>query len=345
MASPLKELLSEPRTYLLGNLIDDLDTPSNNRRSFERSLSAIMRDHGHITSRPGAVMLPNAQFIRDLGMATGSSGGDLAFGSLAAVADASRPQNALTIAGTPTIEVGPAASVIFPRWVKESTLGSWIAEGGTASTPDLTVASVTATPRSAYAAIRISRRLRVQTSFDIEQSLLRELSAATRAVAEDGFINGTGSASAPLGLLNVPGASASSWAGAAPTRAELIAILQDYAQAYGRLDQARWLLNSNLLAAMLASEVASSTGVFNLVMEGSQPTILGVPAVLSEQMPDSKLLLINPQTLRIVYWGGVAVQIDRLTYALQGDSVMLAYSDADIVSLQPAQICIGTAAA
>ena len=345
-------LVFEPHSFMLSALATDLANPIS-ERSYERHVGQMVAERYPDAIKRGATALPTRHFLRDLIGAntrdltagTAATGGDLVFGRMIDVADAARPQNALDVAGVPRLELSATGPVAFPRWVAETSLGGWVAEGGTAGTTNLTVKEVTATPRSAYATVTISRRLSLQTAFDVEQAILRELAAATRATLEDGFINGDGSSNKPLGLLNVSSATTNTWAGATPTHAELITQLQNYTENHGRLDQARWLANSDLIARLMAAEATASTGVFRLAMADSQPTILGVPVVISEALPDTRLVLFNPQQARTVYWGAPAAMADRASGMLRGDVRLIVYNDADCVVLHPEQFCIGKAAA
>jgi hypothetical protein len=343
-----KNIHDQVGSYMLSRLVGDLARPAGSTkvRSFENHVCSILRDKGFRPSQPVANPLPTRQFVRDLGVADASTGGDLVFGRMIDVANAARPLNALDLAGTPRLELVGNGPVAFTRWIKESSLGGWISEGGQAGAPNLTVKQVNASPKSSYASIRVSRPLLQQASIDVEQSLLRELAAGVRATFENGFFNGTGSSSEPLGLLSNPSATVNTnaWAGATPTRAELVAQLQNYTTNYGRLDRAAWFASSNLIARLLTQEAASGTGVFNLTIEGARPTILGIRVFISEEMPDDQLLLLDPNLLRMVFWGAPAALVDRFTYDLSGDVVLFLYNDADLVATFPEQVCISKAA-
>lgn len=343
-----KNIHDQVGSYMLSRLVGDLSRPAGSPkvRSFEHHVCSILRDKGFEPSQPIAHPLPTRQFVRDLGVADATTGGDLVFGRMIDVAAAARPQNALDLAGTPRLELVGNGPVAFTRWVKESSLGGWISEGGQAGAPDLTVKQVNASPKSSYASIRVSRRLLQQSAIDVEQSLLQELSAAVRATFEAGFFTGTGSSSQPLGLLNIPGATVNTnpWAGATPTRAEMVTQVENYTTNHGRLDRAAWFASSNLIARLLVQEAASGTGIFNLTIEGARPTILGIRVYISEEMPDDQLLLLDPTLLRMVFWGAPAALVDRMTYDTTGDVVLFLYNDSDLIATFPEQVCISKAA-
>jgi hypothetical protein len=69
-----------------------------------------------------------------------------------------------------------------------------------------------------------------------------------------------------------------------------------------------------------------------------------VPAIISEAMPDDRLMLIDPQTIRMVFWNSPSMLVDPYTFDTSGTLRVLVYNDADCVTLQQEQVCIGEAA-
>lgn len=337
----MKHTLSQP--YSLASLIRGLQTKSD--PTPEVLLGELLRENNPDTPdrvRLGTrtALLPDMGFARALGAVTASQGADLIIASVQRVAAAARPQLALDLAGVPRLELRGTGPLTLPSWKPETVPGGWLGHSASGTENQLTVQTANASPRSCYAYLDLSREIQKLVPL-IEGDVLVELGRAVRNVLENGFINGTGSEHQPLGLLRIPGATRNNWAAATPTRAELITQLENFSKAHGSLSTARWLLNSDLIARMLASEAAASTGVFNLAIENSRPTILGVPAIISEAMPDDRLLLIEPQSIRQVYWGSPAALSDPYTHDISGSLRLLVYNDADCVSLQPAMVCVG----
>lgn len=336
--------LSTP--YSIARLIKGLRT--NAEPTPEVLLSEVLRENNpdlpeRVRMGTRTALLPDPHFARALGAVSASEGADLIVASVQRVAAAARPQLALDLAGVPRLELRGTGPVALPSWVPEVTPGGWLSHGASGTENQLTVKTANASPKSCYAYLDLSREIQKLVPM-IEGDVLVELGRATRNVLETGFINGSGSENEPLGLLNIPGATRNTWAGANPTRAELITQLQNYSEAHGSLSTARWLLNSDLLTRMLASEASAQTGVFNLSNENARPTILGVPAIISESMPDDRLLLIEPQSIRQVYWGSPAALVDPYTHDTSGTLRVLVYNDCDLVTLQQAMVCIGGAA-
>lgn len=341
----MKTPLSSP--YSIASLIKGLR--ANAKPTPEVLLSELLADpHGDAPQPPlrmgtRTALLPDMGFARALGVNDASTGGNLVLASVQRVAAAARPQLALDLAGVPRLELRSTGPVTLPAWTPENTPGGWIGEGGTAGENQLSVQTANASPKSSYAFLDLSRELQ-QALPMLEADVLTELGRAVRNVLELGFINGTGSQNQPLGLLNIPGTTKNSWGGATPTYAELVTQLKNYSENHGTISSARWLLNTDLLTRLLAAESVASTGVFRLDMTSGRPSILGVPAIISEAMPDNRLLLIDPNSLRMVFWGSPAALVDPYTFDTSGTLRLLIYNDADLVSLYRPMLCIGEAA-
>ena len=80
-----------------------------------------------------------------------------------------------------------------------------------------------------------------------EASLLAELRAAIKTQLEVAFIDGTGSSSQPLGLLNTPGVQTKTYASTIPTYSELVDQVELLADANGDLAQARFFMHPSTL--------------------------------------------------------------------------------------------------
>ena len=291
-----------------------------------------------------AVPLPDDRLLRALGVGgSAATGGDLVVSSVARVAAAARPALALDLIGIERLTVSGHGPLALPSWDPETIAGTWAGEGAAGATPDLTVHEVDTSPKQAIASITLSRRLVKQVD-QIETDVLAELSRATAATIEKGFFTGLGGLQ-PLGLLHTPGAQVQPWGGSTPSRAELVLQLKDFASAHGNLSRARWLMNSNLAASMLTTEVSTGSGQFVLNVDpNGRPLIMGVPAVIADHMPDGYLLLLDPATIKTVYWGNPYALANPYANDISGDWRVTIYNACDLACLQPGQICIGEAA-
>jgi hypothetical protein len=171
----------------------------------------------------------------------------------------------------------------------------------------------------------------------LEVALLTEIRAAVADVLESGFINGNGANSKPLGLLNTPGAGAKAFAGAVPTNAELIDMVELVGDADGDLSLAAWLLHPSDLAALLKAGLVA-------FIDGKH-RIAGFPAYASRHVTEGKFLFLDPGVIRTIYWDAPQLLIDRYSNgkSISGAVELVLMNLSDIAVIHPSRIAIGSA--
>lgn len=303
--------------------------------------------------RPGVSLpLPTVELVkamkRDLTIGDATGAGNLAFTGAMAVANAARPSLVLDRAGVPRMTLlEGSADVSFPAFDPEVSPGGWCGEGSNGSEINLLTRSATASPRQAFAYVEITRRLR-QSVDNLESVVLGELVRAVRQVVETGFLQGSGSESQPLGLCSMVDADTDAqevnWGGSVPTLAEINDQMDAFLSAHGSYANATWFSSSALAVRMLETEVVAQSGRF--VADANFPnglSIQGRPLFTTDCMPAGTLLLLDPSTIRQVWWGTPAALLDRFSdnRDLRGDSQLVVYNLCDVVSLFPAQVVVG----
>ncbi len=321
------------RFSLLGLLAGD---------TYEAGMSKLAADrYGQPQARGLAV--PHRRMVRDLGVSSSAAGGALASATdLQRVAAAVRPAVVLEQMGAERIEVSGAGEVAFPRFA--GGVGGWLAEGEAAPTDNATIDSVVATPHCAAARLGLSRRVRNGAREDIESAVLRELEQCVAATLEAGFLTGTGSNDQPLGLIHTPGIGTESFAGSVPTLAELVGMVESYADANGDLTAARWLLHPSDLADLLKALVDADGGELIVQYIDGAHRICGLPVFSSSHLTEGKHLLLDPSAVALTYFGPAQVVLDTFSSgkALTGAAEAVVFNFADLAVLRPAHILLGS---
>jgi HK97 family phage major capsid protein len=311
--------------------------------TYEAGMSKLAADrYGQPQARGLAV--PHRRMVRDLGVSSSAAGGALASATdLQRVAAAVRPAVVLEQMGAERIEVSGAGEVAFPRFA--GGVGGWLAEGEAAPTDNATIDSVVATPHCAAARLGLSRRVRNGAREDIESAVLRELEQCVAATLEAGFLTGTGSNDQPLGLIHTPGIGTESFAGSTPTLAELVGMVESYADANGDLTAARWLLHPSDLADLLKALVDADGGETIVQYIDGAHRIVGVPVFTTSHLTKGKVLLLDPTAVALVYFGGAQVVLDEYSSgkAITGAAEICTFNYADLAVLRPAHIVVGAA--
>jgi HK97 family phage major capsid protein len=243
--------------------------------------------------------------------------------------------------GAQRIEVSGVGEAAFPKFAGGS--GGWLAEGESAPSDAATIESVVAVPRCAAARLGLSRRVRNANRDDVEGSVLRELQQCVAAVLEAGFLVGSGSNDEPLGVVNTPGIGTETFAGAVPTLAELVAMVEDYADADGDLAAARWLLHPSDLADLLKAQVDPNGGELIVEYIDGAHRILGLPVVTTRHLTEGKHLLLDPSAVALVYFGGAQTVLDEYSSgkAISGAAEVCVFNFADVAVLRPAHVVLG----
>ena len=335
---------TKKRGYEFNRLLGCLSSQSPDRSaSWERSLSeqaanyydqhTLQKQHEH------AALIPTRQMVRDLLTGTASSGGDLVATSVLKVADSVRPLTVLERAGVERIETG-GENLTIPRFAKADA--GWIAEGADYTALTTTSTSVDASPKLASARLSFSRRLKVLVP-DAEGSVLQEVGRAVAGLIEKGAIQGTGSNSQPLGLLNLPGALSKTFAAATPTSSELVDMLELVADADVDPYKLVWLLHPSMAANLRRSEISSGSGELILNFIGDTFRLHGVPVLMTTNVPEDKVLLLDPSYSRLVYFGSAQVVVDPFRGAVSGVTHVQVLNAMDFVCTHQSSVVVGSA--
>ena len=309
---------------------------------YEAGLAELAaRKYGAVQPRGQA--LPHNALVRDLGLATATGGGNLAATELAAVAAATRPLLVLDQLGAQRLEVSGVAQLDLPRF--DGGVGSWISEGDPASSLSTTVQSASAVARCAAARLGLSRKVRNGSRPDTEAAILAEIQRAVTNTIEQGFIQGTGSNSQPLGIVNVPGIGTKTFISATPTWSELVDMGELLCNADGDFTRAAWLLHPSMAAALLLRLIDGNGGELVVTYSDGRHRIAGIPLAISSNVPQTKVILADFSTVQQVFFGAPQIIDDRFSAgkSISGASEIVVMNFCDVVAREPGLIVVGAA--
>ena len=271
---------------------------------------------------------------RDLVVGTASSGGDLVQTDLlsASFIDLLRKSLVLQSAGA-NVLTGLEGMVAIPRQSGGATTYH-VAENSSITESQLTVDQVSLQPRTIGALTDYSRRLLLQSSISVENLVRQDLAQQIAIEIENQAINGVGTESKPLGILNVTGINTESGVAAFSDFVNAEAALGTDNALQGNLG---YLMNSALRGTLKTTEKASGTnGIF--VYEGDN-TINGYSAYVSNSMPNSTAIFANFSDVLIGLWSGLDIMVDPYTGSAAGTVRVVAMQDYDIAVRHPESIC------
>ena len=331
--------ISKKRPFSFNALLGSLSSQVPDKRAtWERNLSLqaekFYQQHGIQKQQENAAFIPTRQMVRDLLVGTASSGGDLVATSVLKVADSVRPVTVLERAGVERIETS-GENLTIPRFAKADA--GWIAEGADYPALTTTSTSVDASPKLASARLSFSRRLKVLVP-DVEGSVLQEVGRAVAGLIEKGAIQGTGSNSQPLGLLNLPDALSQTFASATPTSDELASMLEKLG-ADVDLSKVVFLMHPSTAADLMKARVDASSGA--LVLRDLK--IHGLPVFISSNVTEDKVIAMDPSYSRLVYFGAPQVVVDPFRGAVSGVTHVQVLNAMDFVCTHQSSVVVGSA--
>ena len=270
---------------------------------------------------------------RDLTVGTASAGGDLVATDLLSDSFIDLLRKSLVLQGAgANVLTGLQGMVAIPRQSGGATTYH-VAENSNITESALTVDQVALQPRTIGALTDYSRRLLLQSSIDVENLVRQDLAQQIAIEIENQAINGTGTNSKPLGILNVTGINTESGVAAFSDFVNAEAALSTDNALNGSLG---YLMNSALRGTMKVTEKASNTAQF--VYE-SDNTINGYPAYVSNSMPDSTAVFANFSDILIGLWSGLDIMVDPYTGSAAGTVRVVAMQDYDVAVRHPESIC------
>ena len=271
---------------------------------------------------------------RDLTVGTANQGGDLVATDLLSDSFIELLRKALVLqsAGA-NVLTGLQGMVAIPRQSGGATTYH-VAENSNITESQLTVDQVSLQPRTIGALTDYSRRLLLQSSMDVENLVRGDLAKQIAIEIENQAINGVGTESKPLGILNVTGINTESGVAAFSDFVNAEAALGTDNALQGNLG---YLMNSALRGTLKTTEKASGTnGIF--VYEGDN-TINGYSAYVSNSMPDSTAVFANFSDVMIGLWSGLDIMVDPYTGSAAGTVRVVAMQDYDVAVRHPESIC------
>jgi HK97 family phage major capsid protein len=160
---------------------------------------------------------------------------------------------------------------------------AWVAESASVTPSDETITQASLSSFKATTKIIVSEELLTDSGVDLDAYLASELGGRIGALAEAGYINGSGSGQ-PLGITNAGYTTVTAATGSTTnfTPADLAAAYKALPAAYW--SSATWLLNPDLFAN-LATRLDTANALVFQSLQFSPPSLLGLPVAIAADLP------------------------------------------------------------
>jgi HK97 family phage major capsid protein len=241
--------------------------------------------------------------------------------------DVLRNQSSVMRAGARMLN-GLSGDVKIPKKLTAAS-AAWIStEGGASSESEMTVGSVSMTPKTLGAHTDITRQLMIQSSMDVEALVRDDLAQALALAIDLAGLEGSGSSGQPTGILNTSGVNTvTSFAAANPTFAETVTLETAVANDNALSGNLAYIMPSAMYGALKTTEKASGTAQFVVEPGG---TVNGYNALISNQGTAGNLYFGNFADLLIGMFGGLDITVDPYTNSTSGTVRIIALQSCDV---------------
>ena len=231
---------------------------------------------------------------------------------------------------------GLSGDVKIPKKTAASTAAFISSEGGASGESEMTIGSVTMTPKTCGAFTDVTRQLMIQSSLDVENLIRDDLAQSMAIAIDDAALEGSGSSGNPTGITNTSGINTVSLSSAAaPTFAEMVSIETAVAVDNALLGDLAYIINPTNYGTLKTTAKASNTAEF-VAVDGM---VNGYPVVRSSQLTANNYVFGNFNDLLIGFFGGLDLTVDPYTNSTSGTVRIVALQSVDVAVRHAVSFC------
>lgn len=277
------------------------------------------------------IMVPADVLRRSLntstsGTAAGDTGGYAIATDLMSQSFIEMLRNRSVLLGLATPMGGLVGNVDIPGQASGAT-GYWIGEDDDATEQTLDLRQIGLNPKTAAAFSEITRKMLQQSSLDAEALVRRDLARALALTMDYAGFYGTGSANQPLGIKNLTGINAVTFAAANPTFADLVQLETAISADNADVDSMAYIGNAAFRGHCKTTEKFASSSGATIWEPGG--TVNGYRAEITNQVADGDVFHGNFADMIAAMWGGLDLTIDPYSNSKKGRLRIVAFQDID----------------
>ncbi len=236
-------------------------------------------------------------------------------------------RNSSAVMQNATILSGLTGDVKIPKKTAASSAAFISSEGGAAGESEMTIGSVTMSPKTLGAFTDVTRQLMVQSSLDVENLIRNDLAGSMAIALDNAGLEGSGSSGNPTGITNTTGINTVSLSSAAaPTFAEMVSMETAVAVDNALLGGLVYIVHPSNAGTLKTTEKASNTAQF-VYTDG---LINGYPVVVSAQLTANNYVFGNMSDLLVGLFSGVDLVVDPYTNSSSGTVRVVALQSCDV---------------
>jgi HK97 family phage major capsid protein len=236
-------------------------------------------------------------------------------------------RNSSAVMQNATILNGLSGDVKIPKKTAASTAAFISSEGGAAGESEMTIGSVTMSPKTLGAFTDVTRQLMLQSSLDVENLIRNDLAGSMAVAIDNAALEGSGSSGNPTGITNTTGINTVSLSSAAaPTFAEMVSMESAVAVDNALLGGLVYIVHPTNAGTLKTTTKDSGSGQF--VYQNGE--INGYPVVVSAQLTANNYVFGNMQDLLVGMFGGLDIVVDPYSNSTSGTVRVVALQSTDV---------------
>ena len=238
-----------------------------------------------------------------------------------------------------TVLNGLQGDVKIPKKSSASTAAFISSEGGAAGESEMTIGSVTMSPKTLGAYTDVTRQLLIQSSLDVENLIRDDLAKSIAIAIDDGALEGSGSSGNPTGITNTSGINTVSLSSAAaPTFAEMVSMETAVRVDNALMGDLAYIVHPTNYGTLKTTEKATNTAQFVAVND----EINGYKTVVSPQITANNYVFGNFSDLLVGFFGGVDLVVDPYSNSTSGTIRVVGLASVDVNVRHAVSFCHGS---
>ena len=237
-----------------------------------------------------------------------------------------------------TLLRGLQGDVKIPKKTGTSTAAFVSSEGTAVAESEMTIGSVTLSPKTLGCFTDVTRQLLTQSSLDVENLIRNDIAQSMALAIDAGALAGSGSSGNPTGIKNTSGINTVTFAGANPTWAETVNMESQVAVDNALLGNLSYIMRADDYGSLKTTEKASGTAQFVVDRDGR---INNYGVVVSNQPTAGDHYFGNFSDLLIGFFGGLDIIVDPYTNSSSGTVRVVGIQMIDVAVRNAVSFCLG----
>ena len=237
-----------------------------------------------------------------------------------------------------TLLRGLQGDVKIPKKTGTSTAAFVSSEGTAVAESEMTIGSVTMSPKTLGCFTDVTRQLLTQSSLDVENLIRNDIAQSMALAIDAGALEGSGTSGNPTGIKNTSGINTVTFAGANPTWAETVNMESQVAVDNALIGNLSYIMRADDYGTLKTTEKASGTAQFVVDRDGR---VNNYGVVVSNQPTSGDHYFGNFSDLLVGFFGGLDIIVDPYTNSSSGTVRVVGIQMIDVAVRNAVSFCLG----